>query len=160
MRRLSALLPRSIRWFVVVGTINTAIYYVGYLLLHGAGVQYLVAHLCATAFAMVCSYFLNCWLTFRITPSWRTFVLFPLSNLANVVITTAGMRLVVGYTSIDQRIAPLPVAAIAIPITYVLTRYLLVGRDRFAAEAEREAHDAGHLTRLDEMRRDPSTQSH
>lgn len=141
MRSLAARIPRSVGWFVIVGVINTAIYYPVYLLLHGVHVQYLVAHLGATAFAMTCSYFLNCRFTFRIRPSWRTFALFPLSNLGNVVITTLGMRVVVEYTPVDQRIAPLPVALFAIPITYALTRYLLTGRGAFSRAAEREAQD-------------------
>lgn len=139
--------PRSTVWFVVVGVVNTALYYACYLTLHGLGVQYLVAHVSATLAAMLCSYFLNCFLTFQIRPSWKTFVLFPLSNLANFVITTVGMRVLVGSTSIDERLAPLPVALVAIPITYVVTRYLLVERwqDPYREEAEREAHDAHDL---------------
>lgn len=147
-----ALISRSTGWFVVVGVINTGIYYTGYLTLHQLGVNYMVAHVCATLFAMVCSYFLNCALTFRIKPSWKTFVLFPISNIANFVITTLGMRLTVEYLGVDQRIAPLTVALVAIPITYTVARYLLVGvwRDPYSLEAEREAHAAGHPTRLDE----------
>ena len=148
------LISRSVRWFVVVGFINTSIYYMGYLLLHGLGVDYLVAHLAATAFAMVCSYFLNCYLTFRITPSWRTFLLFPLSNATNVVITTCGMRLVVAHTAVDERIAPLLVAVFAIPVTYVVTHFLMLERwrDQYSSQAELEAHRAGHLTHIEDLR--------
>jgi putative flippase GtrA len=121
------LVSRNVRWFVVVGFLNTCIYYLSYLLLHGVGVEYLAAHLVATGFAMVCSYFLNCLLTFRVPPSWRTFALFPLSNATNVLVTTIGLRVVVAHTQIDERIAPLLVAVTAIPITYLVTRVLMLG---------------------------------
>jgi putative flippase GtrA len=118
-------LGRLIR-FGVVGGINTGIYYACYLALR-TQIMYLLAHVCAFVVAMFCSYFLNCYITFRIRPSWRTFGLFPLSNATNFVLTTVGLRLAVGEWGLDQRIAPLLVAVVAIPITYVVTHYLMVG---------------------------------
>ena len=112
--------------FGAVGVINTGIYYGCYLLLRTA-IPYVVAHLCASAVAMVCSYFLNCLITFRTPPRWRTFLLFPLSNAANVLVTTAGLPVAVQWFNLDERIAPLPVALTAIPITYVVAHTVMVG---------------------------------
>jgi putative flippase GtrA len=112
--------------FGVVGAINTGVYYALYLVLR-TQINYLVAHVCAFVVAMVCSYFLNTYITFRTTATWRTFLLFPLSNAANFVLTTVGLRLAVGTLGVDQRLAPLPVAAIAIPITYVLAHRIMLG---------------------------------
>ena len=117
---------RRIVLFSAVGVVNTGVYYVLYLLLRLV-MPYLVAHLVATGIAMCGSYLMNCYVTFKTRPRWRTFLLYPLSNLANVVITTVGMRLAVGTGGLDERIAPLPVALLAIPITFVLTHYILVG---------------------------------
>lgn len=114
-------------WFGVVGVINTGVYYSCYLLLHLV-VPYLLAHVLATLVAMICSYFLNCRITFKTPPRWRTFLLFPLSNLANFIITTVGMRIAVEWASADERWAPLPVSLVAIPITYVVTHYIMVGK--------------------------------
>jgi putative flippase GtrA len=129
---------RSTFWFVAVGLVNTAVYYVLYLLLRLA-LPYLVSHVIALLLAMVGSYFLHCALTFRVPPRWRTFALFPLSNVASFVITTVGMRLAVGDLGVDPRLAPLPVAALSVPVTYVATHYVLVGPlhapDPFAEEA-------------------------
>jgi putative flippase GtrA len=132
---------RSTAWFVIVGLINTAVYYVLYLLLHHAGVPYLTAHVVATLLAMVLSYFLNCYLTFHVRPTWRTFLLFPLSNLANFVITTVGMTIAVSRLGVDERIAPLAVAVLAIPVTYLLTRYLLSGSVSRTPGPERRTSD-------------------
>ncbi|GAA3533643.1 sugar transferase [Aeromicrobium flavum] len=132
---------RSTLWFVVVGVINTGVYYVLYLLMHAMDVPYLVAHVVATLLAMVLSYFLNCFLTFKVRPTWRTFLLFPLSNLANFVITTVGMSIAVSQLGVGERIAPLAVAVFAIPITYLLTRYLLSGSVSRTPTPERTTSD-------------------
>lgn len=127
-------LHRLIR-FAFVGVINTGVYYGFYLLLRMA-MAYMFAHVVATAIAMVGSYFLNCYFTFKIPPGWKTFVLFPLSNAFNFVITTVGLRLSVQWFGLDERIAPLPVALLAIPVTYVATHYLMMGRWRDPYEQE------------------------
>jgi putative flippase GtrA len=124
-------LRRLIR-FGAVGVINTGTYYALYLLLR-TQIPYLAAHVCAFVAAMIGSYFLNCYVTFGTKPAWRTFLLFPLSNLANFVITTVGLRLAVQLFGLDERIAPLPVALIAIPITYVVAHHVMVGRLRHRA---------------------------
>lgn len=128
---------RSGAWFVVVGVINTAVYYAIYLVLQ-LSLPYLAAHVIALLLAMCGSYLLHCRFTFRVPPRWRTFALFPLSNLATFVITTVGMRVAVSGLGVDERLAPIPVYVIAMPITYLATHYLLVGRlhtpDAFAEE--------------------------
>ncbi len=115
--------------FGLVGVINTGIYYALYLLLQTV-LPYLVAHVCAFALAMVGSYFLNCYFTFRTRPSWRSFVLFPLSNAANFVITTVGLYVFVQHLGMDERVAAIPAAAIAIPITFLVAQFTLTGGGR------------------------------
>ncbi len=112
--------------FGIVGVLNTATYYGLYLLLHIV-LPYLAAHAFAFAVAMVGSYFLNCYFTFKTTPSWKSFVLFPLSNLANFVISTVGLYVLVQHVGMDERIAALPAAAIAIPVTFLIAQFTLTG---------------------------------
>jgi len=118
---------RRIVRFGVIGVINTAVYYVLYLTLHLV-LPFLYAHVIAFVLAMIGSYFLNCWVTFRIRPSWKTFLLFPLSNLANFVFTTVGLQVAVVMLHWDARWTPLPVAILAVPVTYVVAHYLILGR--------------------------------
>ena len=119
-------LTRGLR-FAGVGVVNTGMYFVCYLLLR-TQVTYLIAHFCAFVIAMIASYFLNCFITFRTPPRWRTFLLFPLSNLANFVIITVGLQVAVQVLGIDQRIAPLLAALVALPITYVVAHAVMVER--------------------------------
>lgn len=119
-------LGRVVR-FAVVGVLNTGTYYVLYLAFHRF-LPYLAAHSVAFVIAMIGSYFLNCYFTFRVPPTWRRFLMFPLSNVANFVITSVGLYVLVGLLHANQTYAPLAAAAVAIPITFFVAQFLLVGR--------------------------------
>lgn len=112
--------------FGIVGVINTATYFGLYLLLR-LQLPYLVAHVVAFLLATMGSYFLNCRFTFNVKPSWGSFLLFPLSNLSNFVITTAGLYLLVDRLGLDERWAALPAAVVAIPITFLVAQFVLTG---------------------------------
>ena len=123
---------RSAVKFGVVGVVNTGVYYGVYLLLRLA-MPYFAAHLLALGVAMVASFFLNCYWTFRTRPTWRKFALFPLTNAVNYLMITVGVVVLVEWVGIDSRIAPLVAAAAAIPVTFVLSRRVLTGRTRAVA---------------------------
>jgi putative flippase GtrA len=123
---VSRLLAGQVVRFALVGVVNTATYYVLYLLLREP-LGYLAAHVVAFALSTVGSFLLNSYVTYRTRPTWRKFVLFPLTVAANFVITTVGVTLLVELFHVDERIAPLLAAAVAIPVTFVATRYVLVG---------------------------------
>jgi putative flippase GtrA len=129
LSRRDALPLRHAAKFAVTGVLNTGVYYGTYLVLR-AVTHYLVAHLLAVVVSMVFSFFVNCLWTFRTRPTWRKFALWPLTNLTNYLITTVGVVVLVEQLGMDQRIAPLVAAAAAIPVTFLLSRRLLVGRDR------------------------------
>lgn len=114
--------------FTVVGFINTAVYYGLYLALRLV-MPYLAAHLVATGIAMVGSFFLNTYWTFQTKPTWRKFAIFPLTNLTNYVVSTVGVVLLVEFARMDERIAPIVAALVAIPVTFLLSRKILLERD-------------------------------
>ena len=118
--------------FGLVGVVNTGVYY-GCYLLFCLVVPIMAAHVLAFLVAMVGSYFLSCYFTFRTKPTWRKFLLFPLSNATNFVVSTAGLYLLVHWLDVDSRIAPLIAAAAAIPFTFVIAQFVLVNR---TAESE------------------------
>ena len=112
--------------FGLVGVANTAVYYGSYLLLVLV-LPYLVAHVLAFAVAMTGSFLLNCRFTYRTRPTWRKFLLYPLTVAANFTVTTLGVALLVEGLSVDERVAPLVAALAAIPLTFLATRAVLVG---------------------------------
>ncbi|TNC21825.1 GtrA family protein [Amycolatopsis alkalitolerans] len=120
-------LGRLVR-FGLVGVLNTATYYGLYLLLHRF-MPYLAAHVLAFLISMTGSYFLNCAFTFRTRPTWKKFLLFPLSNATNLVVTSTGLYLLVGVWHLNQVVAPLVAAAFAVPVTFVVAKLVLVGQE-------------------------------
>ncbi|MFJ6633820.1 GtrA family protein [Streptomyces sp. NPDC091376] len=111
--------------FALVGVVNTATYY-GCYLLFLAWMPYVAAHVLAFLLSMVGSFFLNSYFTYRTRPTWRKFLLFPLTNAANFVITTSGVYLLVDVLHFGSRYAPLIAAAAAIPITFMVSRTIML----------------------------------
>lgn len=110
---------RQVVRFALVGAVNTGVYYALYLALLQV-VPYGLSWGLATVGAMLVSYLLTCVYTFRRRPSWRTFLLFPLPNLANYALTGLSIAVLVERLGVAPWLAPVPAAAVAIPTTYVL----------------------------------------
>lgn len=119
--------------FAAVGVVNTATFYGCYLGLR-PWLPYFAAYTVAFVLSMTGSFFLNTYFTYRTRPTWRKFLLFPLTNLTNYVVTSAGVYVLVEWAHMDDRVAPLAAAVAAIPFTYVLSRRILT---RGAAEPRR-----------------------
>ncbi|GAA4854945.1 GtrA family protein [Actinomycetospora corticicola] len=119
--------------YALVGVVNAATYYAVYLLVL-AEVGYLTAHVIGLGVAMVASFFLNCRFTFRLRPTWRRFVLYPASQAVNIAATTIGVVALVGL-GVDERIAPLAAAVLAVPASFLAARFVLArGRRPQVAE--------------------------
>ncbi|MFC8263035.1 GtrA family protein [Streptomyces sp. NPDC057291] len=122
--------------FALVGAVNTGTYYGCYLALLTA-LPYLAAHVIAFALSMTGSFLLNSYFTYRTRPTWRKFLLFPLTNAANFVITTGGVWLLVDRVGFSSRYAPLVAALAAIPITFVVSRAIMLRPDARPKAVER-----------------------
>lgn len=110
--------------FALVGGVNTATFYGFYLALH-PWLPYFAAYTLAFVLSMIGSFFLNTYFTYRTRPTWRKFLLFPLTNLTNYVVTSVGVYALVEWAGMNDKIAPLVAAAAAIPFTYLLSRRIL-----------------------------------
>jgi putative flippase GtrA len=115
--------------FTLVGVVNTGTYYGLYLALL-TWLPYVAAHVIAFGLSMVGSFFLTSYFTYRTRPTWRKFLLFPLTNAANFVVTTSGVYLLVDVAHFGSRYAPLIAAAGAVPITFVVSRTIMLRPDR------------------------------
>ncbi|MGW7412529.1 GtrA family protein [Streptomyces sp. NPDC054863] len=110
--------------FALVGVVNTATFYGAYLVLH-RWLPYYPAYVAAFVLSMIGSFFLNTRFTYRTRPTWRKFLLFPLTNLTNFVVTSVGVFVLVEWCDLNDRVAPLAAAVAAIPVTFVLSRRIL-----------------------------------
>ncbi|MEV5592834.1 GtrA family protein [Streptomyces sp. NPDC052496] len=116
--------------FAVVGGVNTLTFYGCYLALH-PWLPYFAAYTIAFVLSMVGSFFLNTYFTYRTRPSWPKFLLFPLTQVTNYVVQSAGLVVLVNWCGLGTRVAPLAAAVLAIPFTYLVsTRILLPRRPR------------------------------
>jgi putative flippase GtrA len=112
-----------------VGVSNTICYYVIFRALHHF-TPYLVAHVMSFAVCIVISFFLNCAFTFHVSPTWRRFIRFPLSTLTTFIVMTAGVSVLVEGVGADPNVASLVSALAAVPLSYVISRLVLVGHLR------------------------------
>lgn len=114
--------------FALVGGVNTGTFFGCYLLLH-PWMPYFAAYSLAFLLSMVGSFFLNTYFTYRTRPTWKKFALFPLTNVTNYLVQSVGLYALVTWAGMDDRIAPLVAAVVAIPFTYLVSRRILVPRN-------------------------------
>ncbi|MEU9254762.1 GtrA family protein [Streptomyces sp. NPDC048270] len=121
--------------FALVGGVNTGTFFGIYLLLH-PWMPYFAAYSLAFVLAMIGSFFMNTYFTYRTRPTWKKFFLFPLTNVTNYVIQSVGLYALVAWAGMDTRIAPLVAAVVAIPFTFLISRRILVPGAARTTESE------------------------
>lgn len=110
---------------MLFGALNTIVTYVVYLLLLPS-LDYAKAYAMAYVVGIVISYALNVRFVFRVNPSWRTLLLFPLVYLAQYLVGLSVLYISVERLAIPRELALLVTIALSIPLTFVLTRTLLL----------------------------------
>ncbi|EVJ28347.1 hypothetical protein U029_01535 [Staphylococcus aureus CHAP6102] len=112
--------------FIIVGGINTLNYYVVYLLLLKLlHIEYMISHITGFLVAFVISYYLNCYFVYRVKPTWRKFISFPITQIVNVSLQTVLLYVFVSWLNLPEEIAPFAGLVITIPITFVLSKWIL-----------------------------------
>ncbi|NMU73995.1 flippase GtxA [Staphylococcus aureus] len=112
--------------FIIVGGINTLNYYVVYLLLLKLlHIEYMISHITGFLVAFVISYYLNCYFVYRVKPTWRKFISFPITQVVNVSLQTVLLYVFVSWLNLPAEIAPFAGLVITIPITFVLSKWIL-----------------------------------
>ena len=112
--------------FIIVGGINTLNYYVVYLLLLKLlHIKYMISHITGFIVAFVISYYLNCYFVYRVKPTWRKFISFPITQIVNVSLQTVLLYVFVSWLNLPAEIEPFAGLIITIPITFVLSKWIL-----------------------------------
>lgn len=112
--------------FIIVGGINTLNYYVVYLLLLKLlHIEYMISHITGFLVAFVISCYLNCYFVYRVKPTWRKFISFPITQIVNVSLQTVLLYVFVSWLNLPAEIAPFAGLVITIPITFVLSKWIL-----------------------------------
>ncbi|MCD8826906.1 GtrA family protein [Staphylococcus gallinarum] len=112
--------------FIIVGGINTIDYYIVYLfLLKILGLNYLISHLTGFIVSFIISYYLNCYFVYKVTPTWKKFIQFPITQVINMGMQTLLLYIFVQWFQVSSVIAPFVGLVITIPITFILSKYIL-----------------------------------
>lgn len=116
----------SVRWrrFVAGGAANTALSYAAYLALRPA-LGYQGAWLAAYALGIGFAYWFNASHVFRVALSWRGLLTYPLVYAVQYLVSALLLHLLVERLGAASAWAPLPVALLMLPLTFVISRLLL-----------------------------------
>lgn len=108
--------------FVLVGAFATALHYGLYLLLRSImplNLAYTIGYVASFA----ANFFLTAYFTFRSAPSWRKLAGMGGAHGVNYVLHIALLNLFL-WLGVPAALAPVPVFAIAIPVNFLLVRFV------------------------------------
>ncbi|MGW7364982.1 GtrA family protein [Streptomyces sp. NPDC054841] len=110
--------------FAVIGLANTAVYFAVYAALN-VWLPYLAAHALAYAVSVTGSFLLNSYVTLRTRPTWRAFLRYPVSGVANLVGSGLLLHLAVSRLGMDEHLAALVAGALVTPLSFLLARWAI-----------------------------------
>ncbi|MCE3022429.1 GtrA family protein [Staphylococcus pasteuri] len=112
--------------FIIVGGLNTLNYYIVYLLLLKLlDVYYLISHITGFLVSFIISYYLNCYFVYKVKPTLRKFISFPLTQIVNMGMQTLLLYVFVQWFHFPSETAPFAGLIITIPITFILSKWIL-----------------------------------
>ena len=128
VRSESGARAKEILRFLLAGGLNTALTYMIYLAAIVV-VTYQVAYAIAYAAGILLSYWLSLRFVFRQTGNWRKLARYPLVYILQYGVGAAILEFLVGSLSVHAWLAPLIVAALTLPFTFVLSKCVLSAKD-------------------------------
>lgn len=108
--------------FALVGILATALHYGLYYLLQTL-INVNIAYATGYLLSFIANFYLTAYFTFGTRPSWKKAVGFSGAHLVNFLIHMLLLNLFL-WAGISQTWAPLPVFAIAIPVNFILIRFV------------------------------------
>ncbi|MDR0988590.1 MAG: GtrA family protein [Prevotellaceae bacterium] len=108
--------------FVLVGTVATAVHYAVYYLLQPF-INVNVAYTAGYALSFVLNFYLTAYFTFGKAPSWARAFGFGGAHLINYLLHLVLLNLFL-WMGLSKPWAPLPVFAVAIPVNFLLVRFV------------------------------------
>ncbi|MGP4076754.1 GtrA family protein [Halobacillus sp. K22] len=112
--------------FILVGGMNTLNYYIVFLFLHNLlNFHYMAAHITGFFISFVISFFLNTYFTYKVKPTLKKFLQFPLTQVVNVGVSSLLVFVLVDLLSLNSNIAPLIAVFFTVPVTFIVTSKIL-----------------------------------
>ncbi|WP_171056397.1 GtrA family protein [Paenibacillus sinopodophylli] len=121
------MLKKEVLRFVAMGLANTLITYGSYLaflLLFSYNVSYLLSYV----LGIVVSFILNSKIVFNTKMTTMKFIQYPLVYAAQFLLGFGLINVIVTLMGISEKIAPLIVTIVSLPITFVISKFILTDR--------------------------------
>lgn len=108
--------------FIIVGVLATAIHYGIYILLNLIIISWL-AYSIGYAISFLCNFYLSSKYTFKSKASIKKGIGFGISHAINYLIHITLLSIFIKI-GISEELAPIPIFAIAIPVNFILVRFV------------------------------------
>ena len=118
--------PEFIR-FVIVGILATALHYGIYFLLQRF-INVNIAYTLGYALSFIANFYLTAYFTFGKKPSWSKASGYGGAHLCNYLLHI-GLLNTFLWLGLSKTLAPIPVFAIAIPVNFLLVRFVFKRKD-------------------------------
>lgn len=115
--------------YVLVGTLAAAIHYGIYYMLQ-VKIDVNVAYTTGYLISLACNFMLTTYFTFRTKPSTGKALGFGISHLINYVLHIGLFNLYL-YVGISRELAPVLVLAVAVPLNFILLKYVFTSKRKF-----------------------------
>ena len=125
MKRLKQL-PEFVR-FVMVGIFATALHYGLYFVLQRV-INVNIAYTLGYALSFIANFYLTAYFTFGKKPSWSKAFGFGGAHLFNYLLHISLLNTFL-WLGLSKTLAPIPVFAIAIPVNFLLVRFVFKRKD-------------------------------
>jgi len=120
-------LPEFVR-FVMVGIFATALHYGVYFVLQRV-INANIAYTLGYALSFIANFYLTAYFTFGRKPSWGKAFGFGGAHLCNYLLHIALLNLFL-WMELPKPLAPVPVFAVAIPVNFLLVRFVFKRKGR------------------------------
>ncbi len=119
-------LNKDIFRFILTGGLNTFDYYLVYLILFQIiELNYLTSHITAFLASAFISFFVTTKYTFNETITLKKFIMFPLTFLPNLLISTFFTIFFVDFNILSETYASLIAMFLAIPVTFIVSKKII-----------------------------------
>ncbi|MCY9592013.1 GtrA family protein [Paenibacillus chitinolyticus] len=109
--------------FGIVGVFNTLHHYLWFFVF-GVFLNYDFANVFAFIISMIGSFYLNCYFTYKVRPTFKKFIKFPLVYLVQIIMAYLIPKIGVEIFNVKEIFVPL-LTSFSIPVVFLLSRYIL-----------------------------------
>ncbi|GEQ08156.1 sugar translocase in surface polysaccharides biosynthesis [Staphylococcus haemolyticus] len=85
----------------------------------------MISHIAGFLVSFVISYYLNCYFVYKVRPTLKKFLSFPLTQVINMGMQTLLLYVFVKWFQFPSEIAPFAGLIITIPITFIVSKWIL-----------------------------------